>query len=280
MNIRSMKMLFFHFLCYIRRRGIITRVIPPEEGVNQSPNKVLKSPKGRKHSHSDKKLKSPTYKNHHGHSDDKSPKERTNSSSSSDSQPLSCQAKKCNSDSVFAKSPTGKTPRKSLDEDTPSKSKSRKHSAESCSQKAPSKAKKHSSDGKGTPSKSGSGDKIDKKPSTPSSKKVSEEKLASPKNNSPCDAITRESPKANKSPSTSKRKSSESEVIVIDDDADDQSSPQKQSRKVATPKEKPVYNWPAADQYKYEVRLYSDKGSKKKEKKPEVVIVQASVVRY
>lgn len=210
-------------------------------------------------------------------------KERTNSSSSSDSQPLS--AKKFSSDNVFSKSPTGKSPRKSLGEESHSKSKSRKHSVESSSEKTPSKSRKHSSDGKSMPSKSNS-DKNAKKPSTPSSRKASDNKLVSPKSKSSSDGTAIESSKTNKSPSTSKRKSFEGEIVVIDDDDDDnkdKKSPQRPSPKLSSPKVKPVYNWPSASLYHYEIRIHSDrkdKGSKKKEKKHEVVIVQASLVRY
>lgn len=271
-----------------KKRGIITRVIPPEESTSQSPNKPEKSgklstPKSRKHSHSEEKLKSPSSKNDHGHSDKKSSKERTNSSSSSDSQPLSLQAKKYSSDSTFSQSPTRKTPKKCLDKDTPSKSKSRKHS-ESSSEKTSHKSRKHSSEGKSTPSKAGDNDKIAKKPSTPTSRKSSDEKLASPKSKTPGDRSSLGSPKASKSPSSSKRKSSETEIIVIDDDAGvKDSTPKGQSPQLSSPKEKPVYNWPDATLYKYEVRLYSDKkdkGSKKKDKQQEdkTVIVQASAV--
>ena len=89
------------------------------------------------------------------------------------------------------------------------------------------------------------------------------------------------SPKASKSPSCSKRMGSESEIIVIDDDGDDDkgSSLKGPSPKLSSPKEKPVYNWPVAALYQYEIRLHSDRGSKKKEKRPEIVVVQASVVR-
>ena len=106
----------------------------------------------------------------------------------------------------------------------------------------------------------------------------------SPKSKSPHDSNTLESPKANKSPSSSKSKSSEKEIIVIDDDdAADQGSSQGQSPKLMSPKEKPVYNWPDAALYQYEVRIHferKDKGSKKKEKQQEAVIVKASAVRY
>ena len=264
-----MFVLFCFVFCCVRRRGVITRVIPPGEVISYSPNKTDKSrklstPKSKKNSHSEEKIKSP--------------KERTNSSSSSDSQPLSLQAKKCKSDSVFLSSPTAKIPKKGS-EDTPSKSKSRKHGAESSSEKTPNKSRKHSSSGKGTPSKSIKDDKSTKKvPSTPTTKKSSNEKLASPKNKSPTQLG---SPKASKSPSCSKRMGSESEIIVIDDDGDDDkgSSLKGPSPKLSSPKEKPVYNWPVAALYQYEIRLHSDRGSKKKEKRPEIVVVQASVVR-
>lgn len=285
----------FHFL--IRKRGIITRVIPPPEGssptgkTQSSPNKTgksgkLLSPKSRKHSHSGDKLHSPTSKDRNSPSHGTPRKERSNSSSSSDSQPLSSHVKKYNTDNVFAKSPTGKSPRKSLDEESHSKPKSRKQSVESCSEKTASKSRKHSSDGKGTPSKPNS-DKIAKKPSTPSSRKSSDDKIVSPKSKSSCDGIAVESPKTNKSPSTSKTKSFEGEIVIIDDDDDDnddnKKSSKKPSPKLSSPKEKPVYNWPSAALYHYEIRIHSDKkekGSKKKEKKHEVVIVQASLVRY
>ena len=272
-------------LCFVRKRGIITRVLPPAEG---SPNKTAKvgkllSPKSRKHSQSGDKLQSPTSKNRSSPSDGTPVKERTNSSSSSDSQPLS--AKKYCSDNVFTKSPTGKSPRKSLDEEShSSKSRSRKHSVESSSEKTPSKSRKHSSDGKSTPSKSNS-DKTTKKTSTPSSRKASDNKLVSPKSKSSSDGGAMESPKTNKSPSTSKKKSFEGEIVIIDDDDGnkDKKSPQKPFPKLSSPKEKPAYNWPSASLYHYEIRIHSDrkdKGSKKKEKKHEVVIVQASLVRY
>ena len=276
-------MLFVHFLVFVRKKGIITQVIPPPEG---SPNKTAKagkllSPKSRKHSQTGDKLQSPTSKNRNSSSDGTPIKERTNSSSSSDSQPLS--AKKYCSDNVFAKSPTGKSPRKSLDEESHSKSKSRKHSVESSGEKTPSKSRKHSSDSKSTPSSSNS-DKTAKKPSTPSSRKASDNKLVSPKSKSSSDGGALESSKTNKSPSTSKTKSFEGEIVIIDDGDDkDKKSPQRPSPKLSSPKEKPVYNWPSASLYHYEIRIHSDrkdKGSKKKEKKHEVVTVQASLVRY
>lgn len=271
----------------IRKRGIITRVIPPGEGSSPASKTAksgkLLSPKTRKLSHSGDKLQSPTSKNRKSPSERK---ERSDSSSSSDSQPLSTQAKKYSSDNVFAKSPTGKSPRKSLDGESLSKSKSRKHSVESCSEKASSKSRKHSTDGKGTPSKSSS-DKAVKKPSTPSSRKSSEDKIVSPKSKSSFDKTVLESPKTMKSPNTSKTKSFDAEIVIIDDDDDDNNdgdkkSFQKPSPKLSSPKEKPVYNWPSAALYHYEVKVHSDKkdkGSKKKEKSQEVVIVQASLVR-
>ena len=285
---QSRCILFVYFLFFVRKRGIITRVIPPPEG---SPNKTAKagkllSPKSRKHSQSGEKLQSPTSKNRNSPSEGTPVKERTYSSSSSDSQPLS--AKKYCSDNVFSKSPTGKSPRKSLDEEShSSKSKSRKHSVESSNEKTPSKSRKHSSDGKSTPSKSSS-DKTTKKPSTPSSRKASDSKLVSPKSKSSSDGGAIESSKTNKSPSTSKLKRFEGEIVIIDDDDDDngnkdKKSPQRPSPKLSSPKDKPVYNWPSASLYHYEVRIHSDrrdKGSKKKEKKHEVVSVQASLVRY
>ena len=276
--------LFVQLLFFVRKRGIITQVYPPTEG---SPNKTAKvgklsSPKSRKHSQSGDKLQSPTSKNRNSPSDGTPVKERTNSSSSSDSQPLS--AKKYCSDNVFARSPTGKSPRKSLDEEShSSKSKSRKRSVETSSEKTPSKSRKHSSDGKSTPSKSNT---TTKKPSTPSSRKASDNKLVSPKSRSSSDGGAIESSKTNKSPSTSKKKSFEGEIVIIDDDDDGnqaKKSPQRPSPKLSSPKEKPVYNWPSASLYQYEIRIHSDKkdkGSKKKEKKHEVVIVQASLVRY
>ena len=274
------------FTPFVRKRGIITQVIPPPEG---SLNKTAKagkllSPKSRKHSQSGDKLQSPTSQNRKSSSDGTPIKERTNSSSSSDSQPLS--AKKYCSDNVFPKSPTGKSPRKSLDEESHSKSKSRKHSVESSIEKTPSKSRKHSSDGKSTPSKPNS-DTTAKKLSTPSSRKASDNKLVSPK--SKLSSYGTESSKTNKSPSTSKTKNFEGEIVIIDDNDDvvngdkGEKSPQRPSPKLSSPKEKPVYNWPSASLYQYEIRIYSDrkdKGSKKKEKKHEIVIVQASLVRY
>ncbi|KAL9952948.1 hypothetical protein ACROYT_G040281 [Oculina patagonica] len=279
-----------------KKRGIITRVIPPSEGsspsgkTQSSPNKTgksgkLLSPKSRKHSNSGDKLHSPTSKDRNSPSDGTPRKERCDSSSSSDSQPLSSHAKKYNANNVFAKSPTGKSPRKSLDEESHSKPKSRKQSVESCGEKTASKSRKHSSDGKGTPSKQNS-DKIAKKPSTPSSRKSNDDKIVSPKSKSSCDVIAVESPKTSKSPSTSKTKSFEGEIVIIDDDDDNDNddnkkSSKKPSPKLTSPKEKPVYNWPSAALYHYEIRIHSDKkdkGSKKKEKKQEVVIVQASLV--
>ena len=261
-----------------RKQGIIIRVIPPEEVASHSPNKSGKSTKSRKHSHSEEKLKSPTSKSHQGHSSDKGVKQRTGSSSSSDSQPLSCQAKKSNVDSLFDKSPTSKSPRKSLDGETPSKSKLPKNSDVSCDDKTPNKSRKRSLDDRGTPSKAASSDKVVKKPSTPSQRKTSEDKLGSPKNKSPCGSSTKTSP------STKPKKSSETDIIVIgDDDNDKQGSSKKRPPKLSSPKEKTVYNWPDASLYRYEVRLHferKDKGSKKKEKRYEVVTVQASMVRY
>ena len=281
---------YVHSLFCIRKRGIITKVIPPAEDsspankTQKSPNKAAKSPKSRKHSHSGEKLQSPTSKDRKNNPLDSTPrKERSDSSSSSDSQPLSSHSKKYNSDNVFAKSPTGKSPRKSLDDESHSKPKSRKHSVESCSEKTGSKSRKHSSDGKGTPSKANS-EKIAKRPSTPSSRKSSDNKMVSPKSKSSSDGTAVESSKTIKSPSTSKTKSFEGEIVIIDDDDnDDKKSSQKPSPKLSSPKEKPVYNWPSAALYHYEIRIHSDKkdkGSKKKEKKREVVTVQASLVRY
>lgn len=259
-----------------KKQGIIIRVIPPEEVASHSPNKSGKSTKSRKHSHSEEKLKSPTSKSHQGHSSDKGVKQRTGSSSSSDSQPLSCQAKKSNVDSLFDKSPTSKSPRKSLDGETPSKSKLPKNSDVSCDDKTPNKSRKRSLDDRGTPSKAASSDKVVKKPSTPSQRKTSEDKLGSPKNKSPCGSSTKTSP------STKPKKSSETDIIVIgDDDNDKQGSSKKRPPKLSSPKEKTVYNWPDASLYRYEVRLHferKDKGSKKKEKRYEVVTVQASMV--
>lgn len=136
------------------------------------------------------------------------------------------------------------------------------------------------SDGKGTPSKAGDSDRVARKLSSPSSRKGVEQKFASPKSKSPLGLNMSKSPVEKKSPSVSNNKSSE--VIVIDD-ANDQRSSQGQSPKLSSPKEKPVYNWPDATLYQYEVRINldkKDKGVKRKGKRHEIVILQASAVRY
>lgn len=258
------------------------RVIPPEEVSNYSPNKSGKPAKSRKHSHSEENLKSPSSKNHQELSINKISKQRTGSSSSSDSQPLSLQAKKSNSDSVFDKSPTGKSPKKSLDGETPSKG--RRNGATNSCDKTPGKSRKHSSDEKGTPSKAASSDEKVKKPSTPSSRKSSEDKLVSPKNKSPSGSSVLGSPhQSKKTPNTKTKKSSDTDIVLFYDDGGKKGGLHRQSPKLSSPKEKPEYNWPDAALYKYEVRLTFEKkskGPKKKEKRYEVLTVQASMLRY
>ncbi|XP_015763887.1 PREDICTED: bromodomain adjacent to zinc finger domain protein 1A-like [Acropora digitifera] len=265
-----------------KKQGVVIRVIPPEEVSNYSPNKSGKPAKSRKHSHSEEKLKSPSLTNCQEVSINKVSKQRTGSSSSSDSQPLSLQAKKSNSDSVFDKSPTSKSPRKSVDGETPSKG--RRRSATNSCDKTPGKSRKHSSDDRGTPSKATSSDEKAKKLSTPSSRKSSEDKLVSPKNKSPSGSNVLGSPhQSKKTPSTKTKKSPDTDIALFLDDGDKKGGLNRQSPKLSSPKEKPVCDWPDASLYKYEVRLTFEKkskGPKTKEKRYEVLTVQASMIRY
>ncbi|KAK2567493.1 Bromodomain adjacent to zinc finger domain protein 1A [Acropora cervicornis] len=239
-----------------------------------------KPAKSRKHSHSEEKLKSPSLTNCQELSINKVSKQRTGSSSSSDSQPLSLQAKKSNSDSVFDKSPTSKSPRKSVDGETPSKA--RRRSATKSCDKTPGKSRKHSSDDRGTPSKATSSDEKAKKLSTPSSRKSSEDKLVSPKNKSPSGSNVLGSPhQSKKTPSTKTKKSPDTDIALFFDDDGKKGGLNRQLPKLSSPKEKAVCDWPDASLYKYEVRLTFEKkskGPKTKEKRYEVLTVQASMI--
>ena len=194
---------------------------------------------------------------------------------------------KQNLESVTETSPK-KTPKKSFHDDSPSKAKVRKQSDETSSERStPSGSRKHSlSDGKNTPSRPNSGDKIAKKLSLSSSKKGSDEKLVSPSKKAPPDSSKLETPKSKRSLNMGDRKRVENQVIIIDgfNTVDGPRLSPKLPANVSSPsKEKRVYVWPDALLYKYEVRLYSEKaekGPKKRERHHEMVIVQASIVRF
>ena len=66
-------------------------------------------------------------------------------------------------------------------------------------------------------------------------------------------------------------------VVVVIDDESSQDSVVESTQTLMSPKDKNKYMWPIAKQYKYEVKLYSEKGAKNKDK-TEQVIVSASQV--